>query len=327
MPVITAPRRRLAIVLAASLAAVLGGLVTIGNASATPGTPTSMAITAVSSGFAAPAGTPSGAVPTVLAKAGAPITIHVAFFIGATPASFNQDTSLKITTNVGTLSPSTGVAPAGQTYADLTTSPTTAVNNVRLTVTVSSGKAKGLTTSAPDSLVFDVLTDIKSNSSAGTGFTDGIGGDTGCTSATATNPVCGIVLLPKGAGAGVLLSIGACDTAGTYAPCFVNGKKTGGAVVQTLFGQPAQPYTTTSPAVLIIKCDKTLCGTGAIQGLTVSYSLLGNGALTDALPCPGKNTMASPGVPCVDYVQSKRDGSGDTLLYLLTDQDMRGSVG
>jgi hypothetical protein len=37
--------------------------------------------------------------------------------------------------------------------------------------------------------------------------------------------------------------------------------------------------------------------------------------------------MAAAGVPCVDYVQSKRDGSGDTHLYLLTDQDLRGGIG
>jgi hypothetical protein len=37
--------------------------------------------------------------------------------------------------------------------------------------------------------------------------------------------------------------------------------------------------------------------------------------------------MAEVGVPCVDYVQSKRDGSGDTHLYLLTDRDMRTGIG
>ena len=97
--------------------------------------------------------------------------------------------------------------------------------------------------------------------------------------------------------------------------------------MQTLFAQPSVPYSETSPATLVVKCDKSLCGTGAIQGLTVNYSLSGNGALIDAAPCPAKNTMAAPGVPCVDYVQSKRDGSGDTLLYLLTDRDLRGGIG
>jgi hypothetical protein len=37
--------------------------------------------------------------------------------------------------------------------------------------------------------------------------------------------------------------------------------------------------------------------------------------------------MATAGVPCVDYVQSKRDGSGDTHLFLLTDRDLRGGIG
>ena len=81
-------------------------------------------------------------------------------------------------------------------------------------------------------------------------------------------------------------------------------------MVQTLFAQPAIPYSVTSPATIVVKCDKSLCGTGSIQDLTVIYSLTGNGALVAAGACPAKNTMAAPGVPCVDYVQSKRDNSG-----------------
>ena len=59
----------------------------------------------------------------------------------------------------------------------------------------------------------------------------------------------------------------------------------------------------------------------------MTWSLSADGDLQDALPCPAKDTMATAHTPCVDYVQSKRDGSGDTHLYLLTDGDLRGGIG
>ena len=36
------------------------------------------------------------------------------------------------------------------------------------------------------------------------------------------------------------------------------------------------------------------------------------GNLGDVVACPAKGTLPGIGVPCLDYVQSKRDGSGDT---------------
>jgi hypothetical protein len=328
-------RHRLVLALVACLAAATAGVVTGGNASASPTTPTSMVITKVSSAYAAPSDLPPGAEPSALVKANELFTVRVEFFIGTTAASFSSNTNLKISSTAGTLSSATGVAPAGKTFALLTTSITKPVNRVGLTVTVANGPAKGLSTGTPTAIAtFDVLSDIQvKTTTVGAAFTGGIGGDTSCATATPELPVCGIVQLPRGAGASVLLSVGLCDTTSTdYAPCFEGPKKTGGAVIQTLFAQPATPYSTTSPAILIVKCDKTLCGTGAIKGLTVQYSLAGNGALTDAGPCPGKNTMPTDpithlGVPCVDYVQSTRDGSGDTHLYLLTDRDLRGGIG
>jgi hypothetical protein len=321
------PRRRaFVLVVLGCLVVALGGLVTTTASAVNPTLPTSMVITGITSAYTPPAGLEPGSAPGALVKAGEPFTVRVEFFIGSTPASFSSNTTLRITSTVGTLSPTTGVAPGGQTYALLTTSVASAVNRVGLTVTVANGPAKGLSTGAPTAQsTFDALADIDttSNLTLGDPFTDGIGGDGGCTNATATAPVCGIVVLPRGAGPSVLLSVGACDTTGTYARCFEGTKKTGGAIVQALFAQPGDPYSTTSPATVIVRCDKSLCGTGPIHGLTVAYSLLGDGPLTDALPCPAKNTMAEVGVPCVDYVQSKRDGSGDTHMYLVTDRDIR----
>ena len=120
----------------------------------------------------------------------------------------------------------------------------------------------------------------------------------------------------------VLLSLGACTgTADPYAKCNARG-----VVVQTLANLTGL-YPKDDPATVIMKCDKTLCGTGAIQALFLNYSLLGDASLTKAEACPRKNTIGADQDACVDYVQSKRDGFGDTHLYLLLTRDARVSVG
>jgi len=230
------------------------------------------------------------------------------------------------------------VVPKDNAYFALPTSATKSANQVVLTVKVASGPrartvAPGvsyLPTADPvKDLRFDVVSDARTENGTVNDFVQGIGGQANCANATTSAPVCGVVRLPRGAGANVLLSVGACDTNLTalYAPCYVGPKGPGGAVVQTLFAQPSVPYSVDSPATVVVKCDKSLCGTGQIRALTVIYSLSGNGALTPAGACPAKNTMAAPGLPCVDYVQSKRDGSGDTHLFLLTDLDIRTGIG
>jgi hypothetical protein len=342
MSVATAPlRRRLALVLVACLVAALGGLVT-SSARAANSAPVAIVIDHITGETLTGLGAlPPGAEPVTFVRAGQTFTVDVSFHdaTGATVA-FNNDTTIVITatTNNGAavLTPSTVTVPKGNATFSLPTSISDAANQVVITVAIAGKKPSTVAPGVsylPDAtpvkdLRFDVVSDARTDS-GGTDFQQGIGGDANCTNATKSAPVCAIVLLPRGAGANVLLSIGSCDTipGSTYAPCFVGDKGAGGAVVQTLFAQPTTPYTTTSPATIVVKCDKTLCGTGPIHGLTVAYSLLGNGALADALPCPAKNTMATAGVPCVDYVQSKRDGSGDTHLFLLTDQDLRGGIG
>jgi hypothetical protein len=323
MPSAAEPRyRRLLLLLVAGLAAATGAFVSTGNATAaSPTMPTSMVITGITSSVAAPAGTPSGAVPYVLVEAGGTFDVTVAFYNGTTPAAFNSDTTLKITSTAGTLSPATGVAPAKATSVTLTTSLASAANQVGLTVTVASGPAKGLTTGEPNSAQrFDVLSDLRFEDSSAD-FQQGIGGETNCANATRADPVCGLLLLPSGAvSSQVLLSLGVCDA--TYANCGSNK----GVVVQALANLSGL-YPRSTPATLVIKCDKTLCGTGAIQSKLVNFSLLGNAALGAAPACPAKGTVGDLQTACVDYVQSKRDGSGDTHLYLLFVQDIRGSIG
>ena len=334
----SAPRRRhLALLFVGCLAVAWGFAVVNPAVAGKPSgggalpTPTRIVVVAVTSDFTRGASFPGDALPSVVVQAGGTITVDVRFeAVDGAPAAFRRDTALQVAANVGTLSSTTGKALKGQTTARIVTSVTAAVNQVVLTV----GAGSGTTAPSPGSSVrFDVLSEIKPNLPApsGSDFAAGIGGNAGCVSAEPLTPVCGIVQLPRGSGTNVLLSVGACDTApdptARYAPCFAGPNGPGGAVIQSLFTQPTVPYSISSPATIVLKCDKTLCGTGSIRDLTVLFSLKGNDPLGAPLPCPAKGVMATPGEPCVDYVQSKRDGSGDTHLFLLTDRDIRTGIG
>jgi hypothetical protein len=282
-------------------------------------------VDAVSSTVEAPDGTPDGAIPTVLVAVGDQIFVDVSFqdATGA-PAAFNSDTTLSITSNQGTPSPSTAVVSKGATTARLTTSLAAAANQVSLTVKVASGRSARTVTpgTSTDAQLFDVMSQLRlENSARDVHFQQGIGGRANCTEATREDPVCGIVILPRGSvSEQVLLSLGACDS--LYAGC----GSSRGSLVQTLADLTGL-YTDTSPATLLMRCDKSLCGSGSIQSKTLSYSLLGKGALQTAPACPAKGTVGAEQEACVDYVQSKRDGSGDTYLYLLFTKDARVSFG
>lgn len=305
-------------------------------------TPFRIVVKSVTSGVALPTGLPapgpSSPVPYVVVKAGETFRVTVDFVDAeGFPAAFTKDTTLTITSNVGTLTSGTGTGTAlkGISTATIDASLTTAVNRVVLTVRAGSGpKApeEGMSYVADvKDLRFDVLTDVSPllPGMNGYAFVAGFGGRNDCAEATESAPVCQVVLLPRGAGTDVLLSVGACDIGvlPLYAPCFSGASGVGGAVVQALFTQPSRPYSPISPLTIVVKCDKLLCGGGPISARTVLWSLRGNGPLESAKPCPAKGTMAEAGKPCVDYVQSRRDGSGDTHLYLLTDRDIRTGIG
>jgi hypothetical protein len=308
----------------AAVSCVAAGLVggAAGTASAGTG-PTEIVIDAVTSATSAPGGTPTGAVPYVLVKAGQTFTVDVSFYdSNGNPAFFNNDTALTIASNRAGLSTLSAIARKNETTAHLTANMSIPVNQVSLTVAPtkpSIARTVAADTTDPDQL-FDVLTDLRLETSA-PGFDKGIGGESDCTIATRADPVCGRVLLPQGsASPSVLLSLGACDL--TYAGC----GSTRGSVVQALADLTGH-YTKSSPATIVVACDKTLCGTGSIQSKRLSFSLRGNTSLGAAPSCPAKNTIGAAQTACVDYVQSKRDGSGDTFLYFLFTEDARVSVG
>ncbi|HET6168124.1 MAG TPA: hypothetical protein VFE07_14930 [Marmoricola sp.] len=327
------PRRRALLVVLACLGLAVGGMV-VGPANAASPAPVQIRIDAISSATPAPGGS---AEPSVLVKAGDPIYIDVSFWDGvgpdAQPASFNSDTTLSISSSAGTLTPATGTAPRGLTSTRLTTSLGTAENQVALTVSVASKRkhtSDVLPGTSSEGQIFDVVSDLRfGDSTAGDDFTDGIGGDSNCANATRQAPVCGIVMLPNGAHGSsnnVALSLGKCDPDSDYAKC-------NGAVVQALanLGVPGEPdglYSPTSPATLVVKCDKSLCKGGSISQYHLIFTLTGNGALNTTAPdCPAKGTLGGDQDACVDYVQSTRDGAGDTLLYLLFARDLRVGMG
>jgi len=316
-------RLGLALALLATVVAAAAGALT-GVASAASPTPVSIRVDAVTSDVAAPGGTPTGAVPNVLVQTGGTVHVQVGFFdVSGAPAAFTKDTPLVITSDRGGLTQLTGTAAKGATTATLDARFSQAANQVSVTVAVpgkaGSGVAPG-TSSAGQR--FDVVSQLQfADSSPGTSFQRGIGGDAACAIATTAAPVCGVVILPHGARSSqVFLSLGACDA--TYAAC----GSAKGSLVQTL-ADLSGLYDKSDPATLLMKCDKTLCGGGQISSTHLSFSLNGNDALGTAPPCPAKGTIGATQSACVDYVQSQRDGSGDTLLYLLFTQDMRGSVG
>jgi hypothetical protein len=329
MILIAAPRRRrLVFALVACLAAAFGGLVastaTAGSLATTTGnTPTAIVINRVFSGVTAPSGVPAGSQPYVIVKAGDPFSVEVSFLDAkGRSAFFGEPTTLSISSSVGTLSTTTGLAPKGARTVTLSTSITSPVNQVRLTVSAA-GVTPGV---AADNQRFDVLSAYKFvDSSAHTALSAGIGGSDGqCADATEADPVCGTLILPNGAGSSqVLMSLGPCDT--TYAGC----ASLRGSIVQVLadLTDVKDLYTKTDPATLVLSCDTTLCGTGAIQEVPVNFSLAGNGPLADAPACPRKGTVGKTQDLCVDYVQSKRDGASDTILYLLFTRDLRGGIG
>lgn len=316
-------RLGLVLALVATLVAALAGTLA-GAASAASPAPVTILVDAVTSDVAPPAGTPAGAVPYVLAQTGDAVHVRVSFYdVTGAPAAFTKDTALEVTSNGGGLVQLTGTAKKGAVAATLDVRFSQAANQVSVTVAVP-GKAGATVTpgtSSPGQL-FDVASDLQFVDSApDASLQRGIGGDAGCLFATPDAPVCGVVILPHGArSTQVLLSLGACDAA--YGGC----GSTRGSVVQTL-ADLSGLYSKADPATLLVKCDKTLCGGGQIRSQTLSFSLNGNDALTTAEACPAKGTVGATQSACVDYVQSQRDGSGDTLLYLLFTQDMRGSVG
>ena len=323
---VTSPRRHRAILMLwACLGLAVPMLVVQSATTASAGPvswPTSMAISNIATDISAQGSSTTNSVPNHLVAINTDIHVTVTF-----SSDLPSDLSLKITSTAGiaaTPIPGTVTAPGGAGSAVFTFDVhfDKAVNDVGLIATITKGPSKGLTTPASDR--FDVLTALRKDTvpTDATTFTAGFGGDDGaCGNAIDADGkrVCEVLVLPGRPASDVFFSTGLCTTAYSC--------NTKGALVQTLFADGGA-YGQFNPATLIIKCDKSLCGTGQIRNVKLYYSLIGNGALNQMpAACPAKNTLLADLRPCIDYVQTKRDGSGDTHLYLLFATDLRGGIG
>lgn len=253
--------------------------------------------------------------PRVITAVGHSVVVTVSLWrSGTTPtaAAFTKDTAVTLTSGGESVSTTFPAATSTQTFATAVFA--SAVNKTTVTVTFPGLKGKRALPAASSPTTFDVLHFVATDS-AGSGYARSVGKDgSDCGGqVSAANPYCATVLLPNGGG-DVVLGTGVCD--GTaYTGCDPS------SYVFELLAD-LSGYTTTSPATVILACDKVYCGKGSIQRNVPRFTTSGNGDLSALPPCPAKGlALASGG--CVDYVQSTRDNAGDTYLWVLFARDAR----
>lgn len=227
---------------------------------------------------------------------------------GALPLSYTKSVALSLST-AGTHAGSWSVTvPKSTKRATFSGAFTGAANDIAISISNDARKPADLVTGATGD--FDVLIDSKTAPANGlTGIGGGGGIGTSC-NATPDEQVCADLVLPAGVAVGDgLLSLGVCD-----ASCRSQ-------LVQVLVGLNADRN---NPATLVMKCDKTLCGGGAIKDTPLYVTLGADETPAGAAPaCPSKGTVGSDQNFCVDYVQSTRDNAGDTILFLLFVDDLK----
>ena len=229
------------------------------------------------------------------------------------PISTNQNVTVALSyDSCSTAAVASVVVPANATSASVSGLTHAAANGLVVC-------AKALTSPAKDAISgtsagFDVQRTLVQAGTDATFTQVGTHGVDGCL-ATPTEPVCADLLTPLAGGisdsAGIVMSLGLCDG---IAKCQ-------GSVVQTLVGLNAAVYTRSSPATLVMKCDKTLCGGGGISKVQLKVAIRPSDPYVTAPSCPAKGTVGADQTFCVDYVQSTRDNAGDTHLFLLFTED------
>ena len=283
---------------------------------------TVIAVTGISASAATDNTGLGGAVPTVLVAAGGPFTLTVT--LQPAGATFTKATSLAVSASLasggkpqGSFSPSTISFPAGVNSAKFTESYSAVDNGVMATVGLA--KSKATTVTPGSTAAFDVLKTILTFAGNSPSLPTGLAvGDASCSVVT-TESECGTIFLSHGASSSEgALTLGACT------PDL--GCTAGSQVVQFL--ATLSGYSTTDPALLIIRCAKTQCPGKGVKSYTVKASFTATGPLSPVQPCVTKGVAldASGADYCVDYVQSHRDNAGGLLLYVLFVTDFRGST-
>ena len=152
--------------------------------------------------------------------------------------------------------------------------------------------------------------------------------DPDCVAPTAAVPNCGQLLLPNGASGHVTLSVGSCDGLG---PCKTTADTKALVVtaIANLKDSQGDPlYSNTSPATVVLACDKDLCReiSNGVPKIPVLYTFDNTGALDKAAPpCPAKGVVGTDQEACVDYVSSSRS-QGDLYLVVHFVHDIRFSI-
>jgi len=271
---------------------------------------------AVTSSYAAPCDPQVCAVPDVLVKQGDDFQLTVTLSAAGQPAAFAKDTTLSLTApGHGLLVPTTVTMAAGASTQVFAVSYSIYANAVTVTAAVA-GNGKQSKIVSTSSNAFDVLQTLKSDpASPGVAFQDGTGLEN-CAATDATNPVCGVVVLPNGSGSDVLLSTGSCAGLGCKSA----------AVVSQVITDTGGLYTRTAPATVILECNRTLCGKGGVNKYVALASQQAGGPLSAAPACPAKGVIGADQMYCTDYVQSTRDGADNLLLYVLFFDDFRLSI-
>jgi hypothetical protein len=301
------------------------------------------ALTAASTGVAAHAGPPTAApvqitvqdvrstvvpprtdgAPEDLLVAGAPFAVDVSF---SAPISTSASVTLQVEVTGGpafTAASSTRtVVPRGAvrgSFGQLVLD--RAANDVVLTVRAIApvrevlGVVPGSSLQLRPAQALHVVRDVTSVpiDAAGGTTVSRQGPGVPCT-ATPEQPTCVDLVLPASNGNGdrALFTTGVCSES--------VGCEPGRDVLQVL---AVFELSKQQPATLVVKCDKSLCGVGSIQSSVLKVSLAADGALRPAPACSAKGVIDEALETCVDYVQSRRDGSGDTHLYWLVPRDAR----
>lgn len=262
--------------------------------------------------------------PGVIVAQGEAFTLTVTLSAGSAAATFTKDTNLLLSaTGPGALNTTTVTMPAGvssHTFDGLSYAPFG--NHVTVTAAVSAKGSKTSAIAATPSNAFDVLQTLKfDNANVGVPFQDGAG-PAACATVSATDPICGVLVLPHGASTQVLLSTGACTGIGC------NTKGTVTQVIADLTAGDGTPlYSRTDPATLVVRCYRTVCGSGGVSKLLgVAAGSNQNGALSQAPPCPAKHTIGASQLYCTDQVQNSRDNADESSIYILFFDDFRGSI-
>jgi hypothetical protein len=130
--------------------------------------------------------------------------------------------------------------------------------------------------------------------------------------------VCANLVLSHGAVGPVTVAQGECDP---FTPC-LQGTQNEALLfdgLADLTDGSRGLYTRHDPAVIVLRCDKTLCGGAGTRAFPLLYQGTSWAAnrFEEAPPCPGKGRIGAGQTFCQDYRQNSRDNAGDLIAYLL----------